>query len=249
MNKRVKIIVVFFSLVPIVSCVKDRNFESAENSCNIDLMANSTYAEVKNIYIDETIQIQEDLIIEGYVVSSDQAGNFFSVLHFQDNPINPDEGFQIEIDVRDSHLFYPVGSKIFIKLKGLYLGKSKDVFKIGGTFTSFGNVSVGRLPAAVVDQHIFVSCEDPKPIEPKNLKIQDVQEKHTNTLVRFEDVQIAEEEIVFPPATVFWFQQLVLPLQLPLVQILIICQIVLVDLVCFHVILIIIFGKMLEMIN
>ena len=83
-------------------------------------------------------------------------------------------------------------------MKGLYLGKSKDVFKIGGTFTSFGNVSVGRLPAAVVDQHIFISCEDEVVIEAKDLQIQDLQEKYTNTLVRFEDVQILEEEIGLP---------------------------------------------------
>lgn len=185
-------------LLCLSACVKDRNFDAPQSSCTTNLVANTTYADVKNLYIDETFQIQEDLVIEGHMISSDVAGNFFSVLHFQDNPVDPNEGFQIEMDLRDSHLFYPVGSKIFIKLKGLYLGKSKDVFKIGGTFTSFGNISVGRLPSAVVDDHIFISCEGSTTIEPKDLKIQDLQEKHTNTLVRFEDVQISEEEIGLP---------------------------------------------------
>lgn len=164
----------------------------------MNLVANTGYTEVKNLYVDETIQIQEDLIIEGFVSSSDQAGNFFSVLHFQDKSSNPNEGFQIEIDLRDSHLFYPVGSKIFIKLNGLYLGKSKDVFKIGGVFTSFGNLSVGRLPSAIVYDHIFISCEDSVSIEPKDLKIYDLEEYHTNTLVKFEDVQIMVDEIGLP---------------------------------------------------
>jgi len=177
------------------ACIKDRNFVSPKDSCAIDLIASASYAEVKNLYVDETIQIQQDLIIEGYVISSDRAGNFFNVLHFQDSPINPKDGFQIEIDVRDSHLLYPVGSKIFIKLKGLYLGKSKDVFKLGGVFISFGNVSVGRLPSAQVDNHIFVSCDGPTNIEPIEINIADIGQEFTNTLVKLSDVQIIEDEL------------------------------------------------------
>ena len=133
--------------------------------------------------------------MQGYVVSSDEADNFFSVLHFQDSPDNPTEGFQIEIDVRDSHLFYPVGSKIYIKLKGLYLGKSKDVYKIGGVFTSFGNVSVGRLPAAVLDDHIIISCEERAQIQPTQIAIDNIGDDLSSTLVQFNTVEIHEEDL------------------------------------------------------
>lgn len=184
-----------FIFLCLSACVKDRNFDAPEESCTFDLVANTTYAEVKNLYEDATFQIQEDLVIEGYVISSDKAGNFFSVLHFQDKAIDPTEGFQIEIDVRDSHLFYPEGTRIFIKLKGLYLGKSKDVFKIGGVFTSFGNVSVGRLPASVVDDHIVVSCDEPIAIRPSQVSLDDLAKNLTNTLVQFENVEVLSEEI------------------------------------------------------
>jgi hypothetical protein len=186
------------SLVQLASCVKDRNFEAPKNACDAELIANASYKQVKNLYQGETIEIQEDLIIEGYVNSSDQDGNFFSVLHFQDSAINPTEGFQIEIDVRDSHLFYPVGSKIFIKLKGLYLGRTKGLFKIGGVFTSFGNETVGRLPNAVIDQHLFLSCETPSEILPTEITIDGIQESLVNTLVQFNGLQVAEEELGEP---------------------------------------------------
>src|SRR5690606_22163031 len=129
------------------SCVKTRDFDPPEIKCDNNLVANTTILEVKNLYVDGTIQIQDNLVLEGFVVSSDKEGNFFGNLHFQDSPIDPIQGLEIEIDVRDSHLFYGVGQKVLIKLKGLYLGKSKDVFKIGGVFSSFGNMSVGRIPA------------------------------------------------------------------------------------------------------
>ena len=179
------------------ACVKDRNFNSPEDSRITDLAANATYAEVKNRFQEETLQIQEDLIIEGYVTSSDEMRNFFSVLHFQDRPKNPSEGFQIEIDSRDSHLFFPVGSKIYIKLKGLYLGKSKDVYKIGGVFTSFGNISVGRLPASVVDKHIFLSKEKVD-IKALPVSIENLNQRLTNTLVEIQGVEVIDEELGKP---------------------------------------------------
>ncbi|HET8737844.1 MAG TPA: DUF5689 domain-containing protein [Pricia sp.] len=198
MKKIIPILTLTIGFVLLFACVKSRDFDPPPTDCTADLAANATYAEVKALYVDQTIQIQQDLIIEGYVVSSDAAGNFFSVLHFQDLPANPTEGFEIEFDVRDSHLFYPVGSKIFIKLKGLYLGKSKDVFKIGGVFTSFGNASVGRLPAPVVDMHIFVSCDGTADIEPSLVSLPDIPKNYTNTLVRLENVEISEAELGQP---------------------------------------------------
>ena len=194
----VKYLMYFLVTILLWSCVNDRDFNAPETSCSSELIANGTYAEVKALYRGETIQIQEDLVIEGYVISSDEAGNFFSVLHFQNNPTNPTEGFQIEIDVRDTHLFYPVGSKIYIKLKGLYLGKSRGVFKIGGVFTSFGNVSIGRLPASVVNQHVFRTCDDQRMVEPRVVLIDDLDDSFTNTLIQLNDVEIIEEELSLP---------------------------------------------------
>ncbi len=185
-------------LILVSSCVKDQNFDTPESTCSSELKANVTYAQVKSLYVDKTIQILEDWVIEGYVISSDKAGNFFNVLHFQDNPTNPTEGLQIEIDLRDSHVFYPVGSKIFIKLKGLYLGKSKEVFKLGGTFIAFGNISVGRLPATAIGNHVFVACDEIVELLPTSGTVDAIDDALANTLVTIEDVEFLEEEFGQP---------------------------------------------------
>ncbi len=189
-------------LAALIGCVKDQNFDPPKKSCEVDLEVNATFADVKDLYIDGTVQILDDLVIEGYVISSDGAGNFFSTLHFQDDPENPAEGLQLEFDVRDSHLFYPIGSKIYVKLKGLYLGKQKDVYKLGGVFTSFGNLSVGRLPANVVSQHLYVSCGDPVSITPAEVRIDALEERMVNTLVELKNVEVIDDELGFPFAEV-----------------------------------------------
>ncbi|MFS4454599.1 DUF5689 domain-containing protein [Maribacter sp. 2304DJ31-5] len=193
MNRAIKITMgMLLYGMSFLGCVKNGGFDAPEEACTSELVANTSYTEVKDLYEGETFQIQEDLIIEGYIVSSDKAGNFFSALHFQDRPVDPGAGFQIEIDLRDSHLFFDVGKKVFIKLKGLYLGKSRDVFKLGGVFSAFGNISIGRLPASAIGEHLFISCEEVINIEPTQVSIQGLEKYHTNTLVQFNDLEIAE---------------------------------------------------------
>ncbi|TLP75382.1 DUF5689 domain-containing protein [Maribacter sp. ACAM166] len=184
------------------SCVKDKEFEKPEVFCSDDNLATKSISQLKNLYDGQTVQIQEDWVIEGYVSSSDKAGNFFNILHFQDKSSDPTEGLQIELELRDSHLFFNVGQHIFIKLKGLYLGKSSGVFKIGGVFTSFGNRSVGRLPNSVVFKHVLLSCETNIGIEPTSFTISELKENLVNTLVSIDNVEFSQEDIGEPFALV-----------------------------------------------
>lgn len=180
------------------SCVQSRDFDGLSKSCSNNLEANATFDDVMALYQGETIQIQEDWIIEGYVVSSDRAGNFFSVIHVQNHPVQPTKGLQVEIDLRDSHLVYEIGSRILIRTKDLYLGKSGEAFKLGGTFSAFGNISVGRLPALKVPEHIFLSCDEGELLQPTVISVDNASDLHINTLVRFHDVEISEDELGLP---------------------------------------------------
>ncbi len=183
------------AMVFLCGCVKNRDFDTPTLSCADTITVNASYNEVKNLYMDQTIQIQEDLVIEGYVISSDKAGNFFSVIHFQDSPDSPSEGLQIEVELRDSHLFFDVGQRIVIKLKGLYLGKSRGVFKLGGVFSSFGNVSVGRLPNTAVFNHVLASCEAPVVLSPLETTIEAITEEMSGILITLDNVELSNDQL------------------------------------------------------
>ena len=191
----IKCLASLLGLYLLMSCVKDKNFETPKADCVSDLSANFSIGELKALYVDELIQIQEDWVIEGYVVSSDLAGNFFGTLHIQDNLVNPTQGLQLEIDLRDSHLFYQVGSKILIKTKGLYLGMSKGAIKLGGVFSAFGNPAIGRLPAAIVGQHLFNSCDAMGSLQPKTVGINELDDSMISTLVQFDNMEILLDEL------------------------------------------------------
>ena len=182
----------------LISCVDDSTFDVPPSNCDNEITANIEIAQLTNLYQGETLQIFEDLVIEGYVTSSDVAGNFFNVLHFQDKPTNPTIGLQIELELRDSHLFFPQGQHIFIKLKGLYLGKSRGVFKIGGVFTSFGSRSVGRLPKSVVFEHVISACDALQSLEPLPVNITTLTTDKVHTLIRIDPIEFGSEELGLP---------------------------------------------------
>ena len=199
MHKRsisfVKFLLVSMALFSSYNCVKSKVFAEPDATCESVLSANATFLDIKNLYVDETIQIQEDFLIEGYVISSDQENNFFGVLHFQDAAENPTDGFQIEIDLRNSYLFYDIGDRVLLNVKGLYLGKSKGVFKLGGVFSSFGNEIVGRLPSATVFEQIKVLCGESNNIIPTTTTISELNDALANTLITIEGVEFLTEEL------------------------------------------------------
>jgi len=181
------------AFLTILCCVDDREFDEIEASCGTDISPDITFSDLDSLVQDDVVQIQEDLILEGYVISSDRAGNFFGVLYLQDALSDPSKGIQLEMDLRESHLQFPVGSKVLIKLKDLYLGKRGDNIRIGSVFSSFGNLSIGRLPLGKVFEHLYVLCDYGGTPEPVVTAISEIDSLPSNILVQLENVEFAEE--------------------------------------------------------
>ncbi|MDO5972365.1 DUF5689 domain-containing protein [Flavivirga aquimarina] len=135
-------VMVFFS------CVNDEDYSipnpnNAEHTAIIPTNQLTTFKAIYERY-EQAVNngnliavIDEDLYIEGYVVSSDLAGNFFEELIIQNkvddsNPDNdPRLGIKLEINVGNLSDTYEFGRKIYVKLKGLTIGESNGVLAIG----------------------------------------------------------------------------------------------------------------------
>lgn len=181
------------TLMTLLCCVDGREFDEIEGSCTADILANITFAELDSLVQDGVIQIHENLVLEGYAISSDRAGNFFGVLYLQDALSNPSKGIQLEMDLRESNLQFPVGSKVLVKLKDLYIGKKGSNIRIGSVFSSFGNLSIGRLPKGKVFEHLLVSCDGEGVPEPVSATITELDSLPSNILVQLENIEFAEE--------------------------------------------------------
>lgn len=151
-------------------CVHDDEYNAPDLSgkCQ-DLTANKTIAEVKTAYANVTTTITDDIIVEGYVSSTDETGNIYKTIFIQDAAENPTQGLVISVDAVSTYTKYPLGSKVYIKLKGLAFGKYGGVLQLGyNTVDPITKVSTyGRIPEKLVDQYIFRSCAAKKVIVPK----------------------------------------------------------------------------------
>jgi hypothetical protein len=175
------------------ACVENSEFNTPIISCEEitqTMVPTSTIAQVKATYTYPPKTIQNDLIIEGYVVSSDLSGNFYNSISIQDKPENPTAGIKILINEADSHIKYNVGRKIIVNLKGLAINKSYDVFEIG--FSK--NEDVTNIPLPNIKNHIFRTCETAV-IVPKIITLPQLNISHFDMLVQLDNMQFRREDV------------------------------------------------------
>ena len=193
------ILLVLLNLI-ISACVQNGEFGEPPSFCvDNELIPNISFAEVKQLYKGEIIQIQEELVIEAYVNSSDASGNIFGSVFIQNSPENPTDGLQMDLDLRQSHLFFEIGQRVLINLRGLYLDGRNDVFRLGGTFRNAGGgLSVGRLPSNLVNDHFFVSCEEAVVLQPSSVTLNELNDNQIGTLINIQNLQLNAASICEP---------------------------------------------------
>lgn len=184
-----KFLALLLMALTLTSCVHDDDYETPEITFEEpDVTVNFSIDALKEMYVSSgsstPILIEENLVLEGYVISNDQAGNFYKELIIQSSPENPEAGVSIMTDATDLYTFYEPGRKVYVKLKGMYVGEDGGVIKIGDLY---GN-EVGRLSQLEFEEYVLRSGETAV-IVPTIITLDQVTDDKVNTLVTFENMQ------------------------------------------------------------
>lgn len=139
-----------------------------------------------------------DNFIEGYVVSSDKASNFFKELVLQDTNINPSAGIRMLIDDNPLFTTYEFGRKVYIKLDGLSLGTENGVPTLG---ISEGN-DIAAIPSFFIDEVVQRSTEIVA-ITPLEITFEDFTDKLLNMYVKVNNIQFTKNLILEDNAFTF----------------------------------------------
>ncbi len=172
MKKYFSIIRIFILSLTVflTSCVQDDVYSTPDlqGKCQ-DLTPTKTIAEVKAAFANNTATITDDIIIEGYVSSSDESGNVYKTIYLQDAPENPTQGLVVSVDAVSTYTSFPQGSKVYIKLKGLAFGRYGNVLQVGyNNIDPITNTpTFGRIPEKLVANHLVRSCASKVKIVPK----------------------------------------------------------------------------------
>jgi hypothetical protein len=174
------------SLVSLFSCSPE---EAADSDISADLSTttNIDLDAVLGIYYQnkgEVVHFDQDLIFEAYVVSSDEAGNFYKELVVQDRKENPQAGINIKLDMTSYYQFYNFGRKVYVNLKGLSLGDANGVPTLGVAKAK----QIGNIPQSRVSYHITRSAEVAA-VVPKTIEAADFNDRLKNLYVKIDNVQ------------------------------------------------------------
>ncbi|MFM2136865.1 MAG: hypothetical protein RL021_2265 [Bacteroidota bacterium] len=129
------------------ACVKSEYDEPEINNVDPDLTVTNSISDLRNQATTTPLQITTDVIIKGIIIADDKSGSFYKEMVIQDST----GGISILLDVSNFNSNYPIGRRVFIKCKGLFIAKDSDgIVELGAGSTG----QVGRIPAGLVQQYI-----------------------------------------------------------------------------------------------
>ncbi|MEG9327664.1 DUF5689 domain-containing protein [Salinimicrobium catena] len=174
------------------ACVAHDDFDLPEtvHLSDVDLEPNSDLNAVLGLFYqdpDEIITFQGDLIFEAYVVSSDEAGNFYKELIVQDKPENPTAGLNIRINMNSYSQFYDFGRKLLINVNGLSIGEMNGVPTLGVV----NGKQIENIPQAKISDHLFrtgIVAE----IVPLQIEALQFNDRYENLFVELKNVQFSD---------------------------------------------------------
>ncbi len=195
-NPLFSIVLVLF----ITSCVKDEIALPALNCTQPNLTVNRTVVEVRKSADAVVAQYKFDDIIEAYVISSDENGNFFKTIYFQSlaTATQPAIGFSVPVDVSNTYIDYRLGNKVYIRLKEQYTDIFYGGLRIGNIYVnSYNEGGVGRLSQNEYKKVLHASCAIVNEADlTKSITLSELlNDSYLNTLVELSDVQFSAEAI------------------------------------------------------
>jgi hypothetical protein len=211
--------------VAIVSCVQDDDFSvpesvgAEENEALTDLLSGGvnlvSISELKAMYDsdpngdgvnDDAIpfRVDTDIVVKGYVTSSDLTGNFYKEVYLQDSPDNPSAAIKIILSQVDSYNRFNKGREVYIKLYpsysdgatgGLYIGEERtgnEVITIGGGTesdqygTTVTSLSQNQMNATILRSEVTAD------IVPLNVQFSQIASDHIGMFVQIDNVEFED---------------------------------------------------------
>lgn len=194
------ILTAFAAILLLNSCVKDDDYATPpfeQYICSEEWTTNRTISEVIAEIGSSSLYTfpadGEEIVFEGYVISSDETGNFYKTISLQDSRENPTKGIQVELNKVSLFNNFPIGSKVRVKLNGINGGLTNGVYKVGGTYQG----GVGQLAEILVADHVKRACDDDTSLTPRVFQgiTSVLNNNNVNTLVTLEGVQFVQAEL------------------------------------------------------
>lgn len=180
-----------------VGCVNDDDYGIPSLDCvDNSLTANKTVSQVTGTATAVPTPYTDDDVIEAYVTSSDEGGNFFKSISMVST--DGETGFSVPVDVTSTFISYEPGRKVYVKMKNLYTDLYYGAPRIGALYVQTnGTASVGRMDISLYKSALNRSCTvvDEEQLVNQITVSEAKQDKYLNKLIELSDVQFSNDAL------------------------------------------------------
>jgi hypothetical protein len=133
-------------------------------------------------------QVLDDFIIEGVVVADDSRDNFYKSIVLQDST----GGVIIRLDATGLYTDYPVGRKMSVRLKNLWLGDYAGMIEVGIGVDRTDPVypELTGIPLPLFDRYLIKKTLQ-NPIIARSVRLDELNDSLQSCLVRINDVEFS----------------------------------------------------------
>jgi hypothetical protein len=166
--KNIKLLLTTALFSTLIGCVNgdDYNTPDLSGEC-LETGVTETVLNLANNATTDPVKYEDDNVIEAYVTSSDEGGNFFKTLTLVS--VDGNNGFSIPIDSYNLYNKFEPGRKVYVYLKDQYIeydtqissleiGSFYDGGTIGDTPELTADDQVGRISGVTYENIIKRSC-------------------------------------------------------------------------------------------
>ena len=190
--KTIKNLTLISLLAIFTGCVNSDEYNTPDLSSEcVNLTATKNVEDITNAATSTATQYTNDDIIEAYVTSSDEGGNFYKSISFQS--IDGTKGFSMPVDTYNLFNEFEPGRLVYINMKNLYVSTSQSSTIIGSLY----NGNVGRISGVEYKDVLKRGCTSVDENEIlKNLTVSNAKNnQYLNMLVEFNNVQFTDASL------------------------------------------------------
>ena len=195
--KNIKLFLTTALIATLTGCVNgdDYNTPDLSDEC-VTMTSTIDVQDVTSIATSTATQYTSNDVIEAYVTSSDEGGNFYKSISL----VSTDEqqGFTIPVDSYNLYTKFEPGRLVYINMENLYYAYDSQTssYEIGNLYNG---TQIGRLSGVEFENIILRSCTkvDEEDIMVTNMSINDIKadNSYMHKLIELDNVQFTDESI------------------------------------------------------
>ncbi|MES2004210.1 MAG: DUF5689 domain-containing protein [Bacteroidota bacterium] len=189
MKKEMRLYKTCLLLVLVTGFRCNKKFDEPPAYVGPDIQANLSIRDLRAMHFTGAAEkIDMDYVIEGIVTANDKEDNLYKTIVLEDSTA----GISIRLEGFGLYNDYPVGRKLAVKLKELWLGDYARMIQLGGTVdrTDPSVPQLVPLPAPLFERHLVKKSLN-NPVTAKQVRIDELHDSLQSRLIVLDNVEFS----------------------------------------------------------